>query len=165
MLSLFFSKIIQFFLAVDCGVHPPPQDIDNFFISRCFWCEALSTDISLKNTCGWADSPFLLENITSSAGLVGYALKSIFYWNAYFEINERLWIRSLALSFWFLTMLKIDVSSGNSFTLLFKSSGMSLIYIRKRRDLNMDPWEMPARINLHGEGCAFKTTLWNLLER
>ena len=30
MLSLFFPKIIQFFLGVDCGVHPPPPGYDNF---------------------------------------------------------------------------------------------------------------------------------------
>ena len=28
-LSLVFSKITQFFLGVDCGVHPPPR-YDNF---------------------------------------------------------------------------------------------------------------------------------------
>ena len=33
-------------------------------IPRCFWCEAVSTGISLKNIFGWAELSFFLETIT-----------------------------------------------------------------------------------------------------
>ena len=68
-------------------------------------------------------------------------------------------MKSSALSFLFLTMPKIDVSSANSFTLFFKPSGMSLIYTRKRRGPNIDPLGTLVRIGLHDEVCPFKTTL------
>ena len=128
-------------------------------------CEALSTDISLKDVFGWDESPFCLEKITSYAGLVEFELKSIFNLNTHFEINERSWVRFLALSFLFLAILQKDVSFANSFALLFKPSGTSLTYIRKRSGPNMDPWGTSARIGLHDELCQFKTILWNLLEK
>ena len=54
----------------------------------------------IKNIFRWAESPFFLEKITSSAGLLGSELKTNFHWNANFEINERSWVRSLALFFY-----------------------------------------------------------------
>ena len=33
-------------------------DFSSSYIPRCFWCEALSTDILLKNIFGWAESSF-----------------------------------------------------------------------------------------------------------
>ena len=73
---------------------------------------------------------FFLEKITSCAGLVGSGLNSIFH----FGINERSSVRSLRL---FLIIFvhdddKIDVSSANSFTLLFNPFCMSLKYIKTK---------------------------------
>ena len=82
---------------------------------------------------------FFLQKITSRAGLVGSGLKSIFDLKAHFEINERSWVRSFVLYFYSSKTLKTDVSSANTFTLLFKPSGMTLIYIGKRRVPNMEP--------------------------
>ena len=114
----------------------------------------------IKNIFGWANSFFY---ITSYSRLVGSGLKSIFHSKARFEINERSWVRSLAQSFLFLTILKIDVLFANSFMLLFNRSGWT--YIKKRTCPNMDPWSTPARICLQGDVCPFETNLSNMLER
>ena len=50
---------------------------------------------------------FFLEKITSCADLVGSRLRSIFHLKVHFEINERSWARSLEMSFFILTMVKI----------------------------------------------------------
>ena len=78
-------------------------------------------------------SKFIFLYITSYSRLVGSGLKSIFHSKARFEINERSWVRSLAQSFLFLTILKIDVLFANSFMLLFNRSGST--YIKKEHVL------------------------------
>ena len=106
-------------------------------ISRCFWCETVSTGISLKNIFGWAESSFSWDDYFCEAS-VGSGLKSFFNLKAHFEINERSWVRSLTLSFLSLTLQKLDVLSTSSFILLFNPLGMSLAYIRKRIGPNMN---------------------------
>ena len=71
----------------------------------------------------------------------------------------------MALSVLLLAMLKIDLSSANSFEVLFNPFGISLIDTRKGRGPNMDLWGKPARVGLYDEFCPFKTTNQNLLER
>ena len=60
-------------------------------------------------------------------------LSSMFHSKVHFQINESSLAISLALSFLSSTMLKIDVSSANSFALFFNSFGKSSVCMRKRR--------------------------------
>ena len=160
-LSLLVTGIVLLTLQKAVSICILKFNFSSRYIPKCLWCEVLSTEISLKNISGWPESPFFLEKITSCASFVGFRLKRIFYVNAHFEINDRSWERSFALSFLFLTMLKIDVLSPNSFTLLFKPSGMLLITCRQACYwyINIEPWAMTARIGLYDQGFPFKTTV------
>ena len=65
-------------------------------------------------------------------------------------------MRILALSFVSLTIVKIEVSSANSFALEFNSFGKSLMQTRKRSWPNIEPWGTLAKTGLHDDVCPFK---------
>ena len=83
-----------------------------FFIeyySTVFLKDDLSTWTLFKYMAGWFCIWFFLENKTSSTGLIGSGLKSIFQLKANLELNCRSSLRISALSFLSLTIVKRDV--------------------------------------------------------
>ena len=76
---------------------------------------------------GWFWVFFFLENNTSGTGLLASWLISIFQLKAHFQIKDRSWLRTSALSSLSLTIVNRGVSSAKRFALHFNSFGRLLI--------------------------------------
>ena len=96
-------------------------------IPKCFWCVLLITSSLLKNNGEWIGLISLPEKITSCACFEGSGLKDIFHWKARELIFSRSWFKSDAELLELKTVENKDVSSANSFALVIKPSGKSLI--------------------------------------
>ena len=78
-----------------------------------------------------------LENNTFCTCFWGSELNGIFHLYTHLEIVSGSFVRSLALSYFFLATEKREVSSANNLILDFNPSGKSLIYIKKK---NVPKW-------------------------
>ena len=83
--------------------------------------------------------------------LTGSGLKFIFHWHAQVLILAKSLFNSLADLLIFSTSENRNVSSSNNFALDVKLSDKSFMYIRKSRDLKIEPCGTPASIAAHKE--------------
>ena len=134
------------------------------FIPKCFWVFTFSSTRLLKYKSGCFEECDCLEKITSWAYLVGSGLKTIFHCS----VHSRIFLKSL-----FSTLFRLvskrwqisenkEISSANSFTLLFKLSFGSLINTWKSKGPNIEPCGTPARIVSQSHLWPLSKTFWNL---
>ena len=96
--------------------------------------------------------------LSSSIGL-----NNIFHWYAQPCIFTRLLLSVEIETFTQFTMLNKEVSSFKSLTSKLSPCGTLLIWMRKNKVPNTDPYGTPALINYNLEDWPFKTSLWRLL--
>ena len=128
-------------------------------ILSCLWAVDWITTVLLKFKDGWFGLLSFLEKIISCASLLESGLKLVFHRNAHLFIFLRSSCEFFADKVISWTTEKREVSSANSLGFESKLSERSLINIKKKRGLRIDPLWTPTLTLGQEEYWPFKTTL------
>ena len=112
--------------------------------------------------CVWR---VLQEKTISCACLAKSGLKHIFHWNAQWKMLLKSSFNCFLDKSPTWTTEKMDVPSAKGFVIDDKFLLRLLIYIKKKRDPKMEPWETSSIIGTHVEDRPLSNTCWYLLLR
>ena len=129
----------------------------------CFWEDACKTLFLLKTKDGDGSFFILLLEINSWACLHGFGLKLTFHWKANLLIFFWSSFNSLAEAFKSRIIENKDVSSAKRFTLEYKSSAKSMIWIKNNSAPRIDSCRTLAWTLIKDEFCLLNATLCSLL--
>ena len=136
------------------------DNIELSTIPRCWCSSTFRTGVSLNRIKGLSIGFLFQENVISTACLVGFGLKDIFHLFAHCLRRFKSSFKSLAADTGSRTTVKNDVSSAKSFTLHTRLSVRSLIYTKKKRGPNIEPWGTPSE-TLLGAQIKYVTKSFN----